>query len=162
MIHGIHKMNTDLLTVTIILVLSLSISQSSALIESHTPEELYDIYDIIVLGEILDYTDMGVVSLYDVKVIRYLKNSQPDEVIQLVGSGAHGKMTWIEDSTVFEIGERAILYIENDNNTLRIGPYSYSTQLDIENPYWYFPYRWIIVLGAIIGIVVFLVWRKRK
>jgi len=155
-------MKNRLLTVTVILILSLSISQSSALIESHTPEELYDIYDIILLGEILDYTDVGTVSLYDVKVIRYLKNSQSVEILQVIGSGVHGKMMWIEDSTVFEIGERAILYLENDDNTLIIGPYSYSTQLDIENPYWYFPYRWIIILGAIIGIIAFLAWKKRK
>ncbi|MCE9651652.1 MAG: hypothetical protein K8Q89_01120 [Nitrosarchaeum sp.] len=155
-------MKTRVLTTIVILILSLSISQSSALIESHTPEELYDIYDIIVLGEILDYADMGTVSLYDVKVIRYLKNSQSGEILQVIGSGVHGKMMWIEDSTVFEIGERAVLYLENDDDTLRIGPYSFSTQLDIENPYWYFPYRWIMILGTIIGIIAFLVWRKRK
>ena len=138
------------------------IPQSDALIVSHTPEELYEIYDIIVFGEILDYVDMGTNSHYDVKVIQYMKNAQPDDVIQVIGSGVHHEGVWVEDSTIFEIGERAVLYIENDNNSLRIGPYSFSTQLDIVNAYWYYPYRWIVVLAVAIGIIGFLVWRKRK
>jgi len=137
-------------------------SQASALIASYTPEELYEIFDIIVVGEILDYTDIGTHSHYDVKVIRYLKNSQPDEVIQVIGSGVHGEGVWVEDSTVFEIGERVVLYLDSDDNALQVGPYSFSTQTDIVNPYWYFPYRWIMVLAVAIGIIGFLVWRKRK
>ena len=91
-----------------------------------------------------------------------MKNAQPDDVIQVIGSGVHHEGVWVEDSTIFEIGERAVLYIENDNNSLRIGPYSFSTQLDIVNAYWYYPYRWIVVLAVAIGIIGFLVWRKRK
>ena len=34
-------------------------------------------------------------------------------------------------STIFEIGEIVILYIENNGNTLQIGPYSYSAQVDL-------------------------------
>ena len=151
----------------IILVISFgilfSLIPAFAMIVSHTPEELYDIYDIIVFGEILDYTDVGTSSLYDVQVIRYLKNPQPDEVIQVIGSGAHGEGVWVEDSTIFEIGERAVLYLEREqNNALRVGPYSFSTQLDIDNPHWYYPYRWLILLGSIIGIIGFVVWRIRK
>jgi len=136
--------------------------QSNALIISHTPEELYEIYDIIVFGEILDYADIGTNSHYDVKVLQYVKNSQPDDVIQVIGSGVHQKGIWVEDSTIFEIGERAVLYIENDNNSLKIAPYSFSTQLDIVNEYWYYPYRWVMVLAVVIGIIGFLTWRKRK
>lgn len=139
-----------------------SISTSFAMIVSHTPEELYEIYDIIIFGEVLDYVDVGTDSHYDVKVIQYLKNSQSDDVIQVIGSGVHHEGVWVEDSTVFEIGERVVLYIEKNDDSLRIGPYSFSTQLDIQNPYWYFPYRWIVILVAIVGITAFLVWRKRK
>jgi len=147
----------------LILVLSLAIPQASALIAKHTPEELYDIFDIIVFGEILDYTDMGTSSHYDVKVIRYLKNSQPDEVIQVIGSGVHSEGVWVEDQTVYEIGEKVVLYLDSEkDNTIRIGAYSFSTQLDIVNPYWYYPYRWIIVLAVAIGTIGFLIWRKRK
>ena len=56
------------------------IPQSDALIVSYTPEELYEIYDIIVFGAILDYVDVGTNSHYDVKVIQSLKNAQPDDV----------------------------------------------------------------------------------
>ena len=61
------------------------LSPSYALIASYTPEELYEIYDIIILGEILDYTDIGTSSHYDIKVIQSLKNSQPDEILQVIG-----------------------------------------------------------------------------
>ena len=153
-------------SIPIICIIALSlvvfIPQASALIVSYTPEELYEVYDIIVFGEILDYTDIGTHSHYDVKVIRYLKNSQPDEVIQVIGSGAHGEGVWVEDSTIFEIGERVVLYLDSDDNALQVGPYSFSTQTDIVNPYWYFPYRWIMVLAVAIGISGFFIWRKRK
>ena len=107
------------------------LSPSYALIASYTPEELYEIYDILILGEILDYTDIGTSSHYDIKVIQSLKNSQPGEILQAIGSGVHYDGVWIEDSTIFEIGEIAILYVENNSNTLQIGPYSYSAQLDL-------------------------------
>lgn len=143
--------------------LSFLIPQSDALIVSQTPEELYENSDMIVFGEILDYTDLGHDSIYDIKVIRYLKNPQSNDLIQAIGSGVHSKEIWVEDSTVFEIGEKAMLYLENDkDDTLRIGPYSFSTEFDIGDPYWYYPYRWIMILSVIVGIVGFLVWRKRK
>ncbi len=139
------------------------IPQSDALVVSKTSEELYENSDMIVFGEILDYADLGHDSLYDIKVIRYLKNPQSDELIQAIGSGVHSEGIWVEDSTVFEIGEKAILYLEKDkDNSLRIGPYSFSTEFDIDNPYWYYPYRWIMILSAAVGIIGFLVWRKRK
>lgn len=139
-----------------------AIPQASALIVAHTPEELYEIYDIIVFGEILDYADMGTNSHYDVKVIRYLKNSQPDEVIQVIGSGVHHDGVWVEDSTIFEIGERVVLYLDSDDDTLQVGPYSFSTQMDTVNPFWYYPYRWIVVLAVAIGGIGFFIWRNRK
>ncbi len=157
-------MKTRLLIVSAISfgILFSLIPTSFALVVSHTPEELYDIYDIIVFGSIIEYTDVGTHSLYDVQVIRYLKNTQSDEVLHVVGSGVHDEGVWVEDSTVFEIGERVVLYLDNDDNTLQIGPYSFSTQFDIDNPYWYYPYRWIVVLSVAIGIIGFLIWRKRK
>jgi len=107
------------------LILS-NVHQVSALLEYQTPLELYTKHELIVIGKVISLTETSKVeTLYNIKVEQYLKNPKPYDLIDAYGTGTNNGGIWIEDGTVFEIGDRVLLYLFKEGGKYRISPYSF-------------------------------------
>ena len=112
----------SLLIVTIIasfLVLS-TIHQVES-IPSASTQDLYDWHDIILLGNVIskNSTFSPTFFSYEIKVEKYLKNPQPDDVITAAGLNNFNPRL---GNIVFEVGDRGLFFLNNytqkyDNNS---------------------------------------------
>jgi len=104
----------------------LSVNQASAFLESQTPLELYNNHELIVIGKVISLTEKSnLETLYNVKVEEYIKNPKPYDLIDAYGTAAKNGGIWIEDQTVFEIGDRVLLYLYKEDEKYKISPYSF-------------------------------------
>jgi len=104
----------------------IGVHQSSALLEYQTPLELYKNHELIVIGKVISLTEISKQeTIYNIKVEEYLKNPKPYDLIDAYGLGTKNGGVWIEDQTVFEIGDRVLLYLYKENGKYKISPYSF-------------------------------------
>jgi hypothetical protein len=113
--------------VVILLILLLGgviISQSEALLAKKTSDELYREHDIVLIGKILDYTEISKTETqYQINVEEYLKNPQ-DNLTLVIGQGAKDSEVGSSIDLIFEIGDTAKLYLTQEGKIYKISPYS--------------------------------------
>ena len=175
MIGEKQKMKSRLLIIFLGLFLIPQASFSSLIYQ--TPQELYNNHNTIVIGEILNSETISQrETLYEIKVIESVKNSQENELISAVGDGINCSQTEMcivsSIDTVFDIGDTVILYLNYKLDNFKISPYSRVISPDenyvvseFASPNWYSPYGSFLIVGVIPGISIglfVLVRRKRK
>lgn len=108
----------------------LGVHQASALLEYQTPLELYNNHELIVIGKVISLTEISNrETIYNVKVEEYLKNPKPYDLIDAYGLGAKNSGMASSIDTIFEIGDRVLLYLNKENEKYKISPYSFKAPL---------------------------------
>lgn len=120
-------------TLILTIILSLIILSSISYVEAkpyRTDQELFDGSGMVLIGNIIskntNFTP-GYIS-YEIKIEKYLKNPQQDNVITAVGHNLTGGLL---GNTIFEVGDTGMFYLNNyaqkyDNGgSWFISPYSY-------------------------------------
>lgn len=88
-------------------------------------EKLYENIDLVVIGKItnssarLEDDNGGEIWTYmQVDVEKYLKNSQPDKnlTVKSMGGKAGNLGQWVEDSPIFNVGDKVLLLLNKDNS----------------------------------------------
>jgi len=90
-----------------------------------TGEKLYENFDLVVIGKItnssarLEDDNSGEVWTYmQVDVEKYVKNSQPDKnlTVKSMGGKVGNLGQWVEDSPIFNVGDKVLLLLNKDNS----------------------------------------------
>ena len=151
----------------LLLTVSLVTGSTAAILVAKTDQELYNEHDVILIGTVIKAEGrlFERVTDYSIAVEKYLKNDLGPEV-QLLASGKKDSNIWVEDETIFEKGDRVLLYLIKNADSYQISPYSHVLEdgstipIDVE-PCCDFTIPLIIGI-AITGVVSFFLWRKRK
>ncbi len=102
------------------------IQSANAMLVAKTPLELYNEHELIVTGKVISLTEISNrETIYNVKVEEYLKNPKPYDIIDAYGLGAKNGGIVIEDDTIFEIGDRVLLYLYKEDGKYKISQYSF-------------------------------------
>ncbi|GEM_PF-5249036 len=156
-------MKTRLLIICTVIVI-VHTSNANALLVAKTEDQLYNEHDVILIGSITKAEGQSFdrVTDYAVSVEKYLKSDLGPQ-LQLSASGKKDSNLIVEDETIYEVGDRVLLYLIKDGMSYQISPYSTildATTIDYE-PCCDFTIP-VIVVVAVIGIIYFMIWRKRK
>ncbi len=102
----------------------LSISLAEGRISPMTVLQLYKDSDMILVGNVTsaEMDSSGIYTFYHVKVEQYLKSSQKNDTITVVGSGPNGGHP--PPDPKFSVGDRVRLYLEKEDGMFMISMYS--------------------------------------
>jgi len=156
-------MKTGVLIICTVIVIVYT-SNANASLVAKTDEQLYNEHDVILIGNITksEGRPFDRVTDYTVSVEKYFKSDLGSQ-LQLSASGKKGSNLIVEDETIYEVGDRVLLYLIKDDMSYQISPYS--TILDVTTidyePCCDFTIP-VIVAAAVIGVICFMIWRKRK
>jgi hypothetical protein len=105
------EMKTLLFTI-ITAFLILSVMHQVDAIPYASTQDLYDWHDVILLGKVIskNSTFSPTHFLYEIKVEKYLKNPQPDDVIIAAGLNSFNSHL---GNTVFEVGDNGLFFLNN-------------------------------------------------
>ena len=117
-------MKTRLLIICIVIVIVYT-SNANALLVGKTKDQLYNEHDVILIGNITkaEGQPFDRVTDYTVSVEKYLKSDLGPQ-LQLSASGKKGSNLLVEDETIYEVGDRVLLYLIKDDMSYQISPYS--------------------------------------
>jgi len=91
----------------------------------NTGEKLYENFDLVVVGKITDssasmadHSSGDIWTYMQVEVEEYLKNSLPTKNLTVKSMGGKvGELgQWVEDSPIFNVGDRALLLLNKDKS----------------------------------------------
>ena len=89
---------------------------SSGLVEKLTLDELAAKSDSILIGEITDiacYQEANIYTLVTLSLEQTIKGeNEGEEFIRVPGGELNGQTLWVEDAPSFQLGERAVLFLE--------------------------------------------------
>lgn len=135
-----------------------------ALLESKTPEELFNESDVIIIGTITKASGRisERVTDYTISVEKYVKNDLYQQTLELSSSGKKDGSELIEDEPIFDFGDRVLLYLNRQGNSYSISPYStvlgndgnYEFQPEptgVMTPY--SPYHPEVIIGGFVAIL---------
>jgi len=104
----------------------LGIHQASAMLVYQTPLELYNNHELAVIGKIISLTEISKrETIYNIKVEEYLKNPKPYDFMDAYGLGAKNSGIAGKEDTIFEIGDRVLLYLYKEDGKYKISHYSF-------------------------------------
>jgi hypothetical protein len=91
-----------------------------------TPLEHYTKDDIILVGKVISLEENTTSSqtAYKIKVEKYLKGHQVSDTIDAIGVGAENSTAHKSIETIFQVGNRVLLYLNNFDGNYIISPYS--------------------------------------
>ncbi len=128
----------------LVLIVSLSIMITPIFAPPYfSPQEKFNAADVILTGEIISFSKpdpppnmlSSLDTIYEVKVDKYIKNPQEQDVISVIARGGpDAQMGPRIDNVDFDVGEQVFLYLREDDSELyRINPFtSYRIEIPCE------------------------------
>lgn len=106
----------------------LNLQNASGLLVAETPLQLYNNNELILVGKVISLTDnsgfLSSETKYTIKVEEYVKNPQSSKTITVIGTCCS-----IPGPPTFEVGDRALLFLNKDENgRYEISPHSVKAQ----------------------------------
>jgi hypothetical protein len=136
-----------------------------------TSEELLEESDVLIIGNIMKASGRTFerVTDYTISVEKYLKNDLNQQTIEISSSGKKDSELQIEDESIFETGDRVLLYLNKQSNSYVISPYStvlengenYEIQT-VSSRNLIIIVGSIIIAGVTVATVYYLKIKKRK
>ena len=94
------------------------------------PQVEYFNSDIVLIGKVISASLFSPTQMkYEVQVEQYLKNPQPQNTITVIAVGTNKTLVdrGLAPDTVFDVGQRAFLYLKNDHGNYTAWWFSHST-----------------------------------
>jgi hypothetical protein len=127
-------MKTIFILAIITSLISLSIISNEVSAFKVTPLNLFNEHELILIGKVISATPISpFVTQYDVKVEQYVKNPKSYDMITVRGGGV--KDSNYQDpktDTIFEEGNRVLLYLNKKDDWYVVSGYSFSAPLDCD------------------------------
>lgn len=122
-------MKTLHIVIVALLFISVTVLTSSQVyaIPYIPPPAKYFNSDIVLIGKVISSAPFSsTYTKYEIKVEQYLKNPQPQDTMTVIASGTN-KTVGMTADTVFDVGQRAFLYIKQDQGNHVVWWYSHPT-----------------------------------
>jgi hypothetical protein len=95
-----------------------------------SPQVEYFNSDIVLIGKVISATPFSPTHMkYEIQVEQYLKNPQPQNKMTVIADGTNKTLVerGMAPDTVFNVGQRAFLYLKNDQGNYTVWWFSHST-----------------------------------
>jgi hypothetical protein len=94
------------------------------------PQVEYFNSDVVLIGKVISASLFSPTHMkYEIQVEQYLKNPQPQNTITVIAYGTNKTLVdrGLAPDTVFKVGQRAFLYLKNENGNYTVWWFSHST-----------------------------------
>jgi predicted secreted protein with PEFG-CTERM motif len=94
------------------------------------PQVEYFNSDIVLIGKVISASFFSATQMkYEIQVEQYLKNPQAQNIITVIAEGTNKTLVdrGLAADTVFDVGQRAFLYLKNDHGNYTAWWFSHST-----------------------------------
>ena len=124
-------MNTVYLSIIAILCISVTVlimPQANGVPYISPPAKYFN-SDIVLIGNVISSTPFSpTYTKYEIQVEQYLKNPQSQDTLTVIASGINKTGFAKRADTIFDVGQRAFLYLKKDQGNNVVWWYSYPTQ----------------------------------